>query len=253
MKRAVAYCRVSTDGQVGEDKFGIEYQREQIKEYCKKNNIELVQWFIDEGVSGTAKKRPAFDKILGGEVTNPPIQYVIVAKTDRISRDINLYYAFKNMLSEMNIEILSVCEDWSAQDKLTALILENFLAMAATLERENIRIRTSGGRKVKAKQGGYAGGRAPMGYKIVDGQLAINEEEAPAVRFIFEHKAAGDTMLGTMKALNEAGYKTRNGKPFVVSTVQSIWNNEKTYRGYYKYGKDGEWVKGLHEPILTDC
>ena len=38
MKRAVAYCRVSTDGQVGEDKFGIESQREQIKEYCEKND-----------------------------------------------------------------------------------------------------------------------------------------------------------------------------------------------------------------------
>ena len=37
MKRAVAYCRVSTDGQVGDDKFGIESQREQIKEYCRKN------------------------------------------------------------------------------------------------------------------------------------------------------------------------------------------------------------------------
>lgn len=252
MKRAVAYCRVSTDGQVGEDKFGIESQRQQIKEYCAKNDIEVVQWFIDEGVSGAAKKRPAFDKILGGEVTNPPIQYVVVAKTDRISRDINLYYAFKNILTEMNIEILSVSEDWSAQDKLTALILENFLAMAATLERENIRIRTSGGRRLKAKQGGYSGGRAPMGYKIADHQLVINEDEAPVVRFIFQQKKGGNTMLGTVKALNDAGYKTRNGKPFVISTVQSIWNNEKTYRGYYKYGKDGEWVKGVHEPILTE-
>lgn len=57
-------------------------------------------------------------------------------------------------------------------------------------------------------------------------------------------------MLGTMNALNAAGYKTRNGKPFVISTVQSIWNNERTYRGEYRYGKNGEWVKGQHEPIL---
>ena len=252
MKRAVAYCRVSTDGQVGEDKFGIESQRAQIKEYCEKNDIEVAQWFIDEGVSGTTKKRPAFDKILCGEVTNPPVQYVIVAKADRIARDINLYYAFKNRLNEMDLEIISVSEDWSAQDKLAGMIIENFLAVVAEIERENIRIRTTGGRKMKAKQGGYAGGRAPMGYKIVDHKLVINEDEAPVVRFIFENKKAGNTMLGTVKALNDAGYKTRNGKPFVISTVQSIWNNEKTYRGYYKYGKDGEWVKGVHEPILKE-
>lgn len=252
MKRAVAYCRVSTDGQTGEDKFGIEAQREQIKEYCAKNDIELVQWFIDEGVSGATKRRPAFDKILCGEVTNPPVQYVIVAKADRLARDINVYYVYKSLLSDMGLEIISVAEDWSAQDRLTAMILENFMAVAAEIERENIRIRTSGGRNIKAKKGGYAGGRAPMGYKIVQGQLVINEDEADVVRFIFERKRNGDTMLGTMKALNANGYKTRSGKDFVISTVQSIWNNERTYRGEYRYGKDGEWVQGMHEPILND-
>lgn len=252
MKRAVAYCRVSTDGQVGEDKFGIESQMEQIKEYCVKNDIEICNWYIDEGVSGAKEKRPAFDKILSGEVTNPPVQYVIVAKADRISRDISLYYAYKNLLSQLELEIISVAEDWSAQDKLTALILENFLAMAATVERESIKLRTSGGRKQKAKRGGYSGGRAPMGYKVEHGQLVIEPAEAEIVRFIFAEKSKGGSMSGTMKALNEAGYKTRSGKEFVISTVQSIWNNERTYRGEYRYGEDGEWVKGIHEPILED-
>lgn len=252
MKRAVAYCRVSTAGQVGGDKFGIPSQMDMIKEYCKDHDIEICNWYIDEGVSGAEKKRPALDKLLMGEVTNPPVDYVIMAKTDRLARDINLYYAFKQNLKELGLEIISVKEDWSAQDKLTAIILENFLAMAAEVEKENIRIRMSGGRKQKAKRGGYAGGRAPMGYKIVDGRLIINEEEAPVVRFIFDRKKAGCTMLSTVNALNEAGYKTRKGKEFVISTVQSIWNNEPTYRGMYRYGKDAEWVQGQHEPILTD-
>ncbi len=34
MKNVVAYIRVSTDGQLGDDKFGLEAQREQIIEYC---------------------------------------------------------------------------------------------------------------------------------------------------------------------------------------------------------------------------
>ena len=103
---------------------------------------------------------------------------------------------------------------------------------------------------MKAAKGGYAGGRAPMGYRVEKGQLVIVPEEAEVVRFIFAQKEAGSTMLGTVRLLNEAGYKTRNGKEFVISTVQSIWNNEQTYRGMYRYGKDGEWVQGEHEPIL---
>ena len=251
-KRAVAYCRVSTAGQVGEDKFGIESQREMIREYCDRNGIEIVNWYIDEGISGAEKKRPALSRLLEGEVTNPPTQYVVVAKADRLARDINLYYGFKAKLQELNLEIISVKEDWSAQDKLTAMILENFMAVVAEIEKENIKVRMSGGRKQKAKHGGYAGGKAPMGYKVVNGALVINEEEAPTVRYIFERKAEGYTMNSTVEALNKAGYKTRNGKPFVISTVQSIWNNEQTYRGMYRYGKDGEWVQGQHEPILKD-
>ena len=33
------------------------------------------------------------------------------------------------------------------------------------------------------------------------------------------------------------------------SNVQKILANEKTYRGFYKYG-NMEWVKGKHDPIL---
>lgn len=252
MKRAVAYCRVSTAGQVGEDKFGIESQRDMIREYCGKNDIEIVNWYIDEGVSGAESRRPALSRLLEGEVENPPVQYVIVAKADRLARDIMLYYGLKAKLADLDLEIISVTEDWSAQDKLTGMILENFLAIVAQIEKENIRIRMSGGRKQKAKRGGYSGGKAPMGYKVVNGTLVINEDEAPVVRFIFERKKQGLSMLSTVKALNDAGFRTRGGKEFMISTVQSIWNNERTYRGEYKYGKDAEWVAGAHEPILKD-
>ena len=250
MKKAIAYCRVSTAAQAGDDKFGIPSQKNTIEQYCNDNEIEIVDWVIDEGVSGAERSRPGFDEILSWDTAASRVDYVIVSKADRISRDINLYYAYRDMLNRLGMEILSVSEDWSAQDKLTAMILENFLAMAAAVERESIRIRTSGGRKQKAKQGGYSGGRDPMGYMVKDKKLVINPKEAEVVRFIFEHKFAGDTMLGTMNALNAAGYKTRNGKEFLISTVQSIWNNERTYRGEYRYGKDGEWVQGQHEPIL---
>ncbi len=38
----------------------------------------------------------------------------------------------------------------------------------------------------------------------------------------------------------------------MLSTVQSIINNRKTYEGFYKYGKDGDWVKGQHTPLLKE-
>lgn len=91
-----------------------------------------------------------------------------------------------------------------------------------------------------------------MGYKVENGRLVINEEEAKVVRFIFDRKKQGKTMMSTVEALNDNGFRTRKGNKFVISTVQSIWHNEQTYRGMYKYGPNGKWVRGQHEPILKD-
>lgn len=244
------YTRVSTDGQVGEDKYGLESQKQEIEKYCAAHDMNIIAWYSDEGESG-AKWRKGFDSIVFGDVMNPPIEAVIVAKSDRVARDINVYFSYKGLLMRKDIQLISVSEDFGAYGAY-APILEAFTAVMAKIERDNINKRMSGGRKVKALKGGYSGGQPPMGYKVVDGELVIDEDEAKTVRFIFERKAAGASMLSTVDALNDAGYKTRKGKKFVISTVQSIWHNEKTYRGWYKYGPEGEWVKGQHEPILTD-
>ena len=255
--RVMGYVRVSTEGQAAEDKFGIDAQKEQIAEWVRANGHEFVynaagECFIEETKSG-AKERERLDEIVypyDDAVTNPPVEAIVVAKSDRVARDIELYYYYKHMMRRKNIQLISVSEDFGAMSAFSS-ILETFTALMAEQERHLIASRMSGGRAVKSAKGGYAGGKAPMGYKVQDGQLVINEDEAKVVRFIFEQKRNGASMRSVVGMLNDNGYKTRNGKEFVISTVQSIWNNERTYRGEYKYG-DGDWVKGQHEPILVD-
>lgn len=244
----VAYIRVSTDGQCGEDKFGLDNQRSIINEYCEKNNMTIQRWFTDEGESG-AKTRPGFDEIVYGEVTNPPYEAVIVAKSDRVARDINIYFYYKMLLRKKNIRLISIAEDFG-QFGVFANMLEAFTLCVAEMERENINKRTAGGRKIKASLGGYSGGTAPMGYKVANKCLVIEPREAEIVRLIFERREAGKSMRAIADELNERGYKTHGGGNFPVSTIQGILNNERTYRGEYKYGSNGEWVRGQHEPIL---
>lgn len=246
----IGYIRVSTDAQAGDDRFGIDVQMEQITNYCQTHSMNIVRWVKDEGESG-AKERPGFDEIIYGDVTNPPFEAVVVAKSDRVARDINVYYYYKMMLTKKDIKLISIAEDFGSFGVFSSM-LEAFTLCVAEMERDNINKRTSAGRSVKAARGGYSGGQPPMGYKVQDGRLIINEDEAKVVRFILARKNAGCTMLSTVDALNEAGYTTRRGKKFQISTVQSIWNNERTYRGEYRYGKDGEWVKGEHEPIWVE-
>lgn len=249
MKKAIGYLRVSTQNQVGIDKYGLDSQRAMIEAYCAEHDIQITEWFEDAGYSGAKRDRPALNRILAGEVTNPPIQYIVVAKSDRIARDVQLYYAIKFLLQQNGLEILSATEDWSEQDQLTGKILETFLALVAEIERENIKIRMMGGRYQKAKRGGYAGGNIPYGYKLSNGEYMIHEAEAAVVRRIFAMKKSGMGATAICKALTADGIKTRTGKEFATATIYSILGNEKTYLGWYKYG-NGEWKEGNHEPIL---
>lgn len=247
----VGYTRVSTDGQVGDDKFGLEVQREQILKYCADHDMTVVRWFTDEGESG-AKLRPGFDEIVYGDsVGNPPYEAVVVAKSDRVARDINIYYYYKMMLMRKDLKLISVAEDFG-QMGVFSTMLEAFTMCCAQMERENIMKRTSSGRKVKAAQGGYSGGRAPMGYKVENGALVVNEDEAAIVRRVFELRDSGSPLQGIVDDLNNSGYKTRFGKKWGISSVQSIVNNRKTYQGYYRYGKGGEWVRGQQAAIIRE-
>ena len=247
MKRVIAYTRVSTDGQVGEDKFGLQAQKEAIEEYCRKNELEIIRWYTDEGESG-AKERPGFDEIIFGEVFNPPVEMVIVAKSDRVARDINVYYYYKMMLMKKDIQLVSIAEDFG-QFGVFSSMLEAFTLCVAEMERQNITKRTSGGRKLKAAKGGYSGGRAPYGYHVKNGKLEISPEEAEVVRVIFKERKKGKTLRDIVAVLKEMGIKNRKGKDFYFSSVRTILDNEPTYRGMYKYG-DLPWVKGEQEPIL---
>lgn len=248
MKNVVAYIRVSTDGQAGEDKFGLDAQREQISEYCAKNDMNILRWFSDEGESG-AKYRPGFDEIVYGDIANPPYEAVVVAKSDRVARDINIYFYYQGALLRKGIELISITEDFG-QFGVFANMLKAFTLTCAEMERENINKRTSAGRIVKSSKGGYSGGRTPYGYEAKQGKMVIVESQAEAVRLMFSMKSSGATFKEIVETLNSKGYTNKSGGKWAISSVQTILNNEKTYQGFYKYG-NGDWVEGAHEAILN--
>ena len=250
MQHSIGYSRVSTDGQIGEDKFGLEAQREQIRLYALGNGSDIVDWAVDEGISGATLDRPALNELLYGEVGNPPIEAVIVAKNDRMSRDMEQYFYVKYSLKKKNISLKSVSEDFG-QMGVFSNVMESLAMFIAEQERINIAKRTSGGRRLKAAAGGYSGGRAPYGYRIKHGQYEVVPEEAEMVRKIFEMLDDSASLVDTAEWLNDNGYSTRNGKRFYASHIKAIKENRPVYEGYYRYGKM-DWVKGVHEPILKE-
>ena len=248
LKSAVGYIRVSTEQQANDDKYGIEIQRREILSYADLNGYSIVDWKIDE-MSGAKDDRPALNDILYGGVSNPPIEAVIIFKNDRLARDTKLYFYYLYTLEKKNIKLLSAKEEFSEGSEF-ANIYRALLQFVAEQERKNIAIRTGKGRSMKAQCGGYSGGRSPYGYSVKHGVLVINPEEAPVVKRIFEEADKGTSMLAITRILENEGYETRGGTMFQVSTIKSVISNRPFYEGMYKYGKEMNWVKGVHEPIL---
>ena len=250
LKKAVAYLRVSTEKQATEEKYGLDAQKQAIDQYAKEHGYDIVEYFTDT-ISGVKDRRPNWDKIiLAEDLKNPPFEAVIVFKSDRVSRKIDQYFYFFYKLQLKGVELISVEEDFGV-DNAYSSIIRSFVLFSAEQERANITLRTSNGRKIKAFKGGYSGGKPPYGYTSVNHKLVVVKEEAKVIKFIFEMLADNASLNLIARDLNRKGITNRKGTLWTASHIFHIKDNEKVYRGYYKYGSD-EWVKGQHEPILGE-
>ncbi len=242
-KRALGYLRVSTKQQI--DKYGFPAQKRTILEYAESHGFEIVDWF-EEGITGYSEERPEMTKILNGEYD---VDYLIVAKSDRFARNIEYYYALKLQLRKIGIDLVSANEDFGSMGILKPA-MEALVASYAEIERITINQRTSGGRETKRRIGGYCGGKVPYGYDTMNGALVINPEQAKVVQRIYELRDQGMSLRNICDELNELGFKSSRGGKFNPSTVKVILDNENTYKGMYRYGKDNEWVVGQQEAII---
>lgn len=249
-KVAIGYLRVSTEEQAGEGKFGLTEQKELILDYARRGDYYILDWYIDKGISGVKEDRPAMNDLLYGDIKNPPVEYILVAKSDRIARDIKLYYYYLMLMEKKGMKLVSVTEPVVDDGSGMGNIYRSLMLFVAEQERKNIAARTAGGRRQKAKQGGYCGGRPPYGYKAFNNELAIVSYEAKVVRKIFELSEAGIGLTKTARLLNENGIPTRTGKRWSPTGIANILGNKAFYEGQYTYG-DIE-VEGKYEPLLKN-
>lgn len=90
MNYAYGYRRVSTDEQV--DGASLENQKRAITRYAKDNDIEVVGWYEDEGISAKTAHRPNLQRMLDDVRKNRgKVDYIIVYNTSRISRNMESF------------------------------------------------------------------------------------------------------------------------------------------------------------------
>lgn len=238
MLKAAAYARFSSDNQREES---IDAQLRAIREYCQKNEIQLVKIYTDEAKSATTDDRPGFLQMIKDSSLGL-FNAVIVHKLDRFSRDRYDSAHYKRILMKNGVRLISVLEH--LDDSPESIILESVLEGMAEYYSRNLAREVMKGMKETALQCKHTGGKPPLGYDVAkDKTYVINEHEAQAVRIIFEMYAAGKGYSEIIDRLNSEGYRTKTGRRFGKNSIHDILKNEK-YRGVYIFNRSERKIDG---------
>ena len=275
MKNVYIYTRVSTSIQV--DGYSLEAQKERMKAYCKFNDFKIVGEYEDAGKSGKSiEGRTQFNQMINDiKLGKDDVTYVLVFKLSRFGRNAADVLSTLQVMQDFGVNLICV-EDGIDSSKDAGKLMISVLSAVAEIERDNIRIQTMEGRIQKAREGRWNGGFAPYGYFLENGELKISEEEAKAVRIIFELYTTTDMGAnGIAKYLDDHGIKKiirQNGKTplFTASLIRMILKNpvycgkiafgrrktEKihgTRNDYHLVEQDNYLVAdGKHEAIITE-
>lgn len=255
----IGYIRVSTIGQV-KDGYSLDYQRDEIKTFCKKQGWNLLETFIDAGISGAKVDEEALEVEREGfqdmltRISASKVDFVVVLNTNRLWRSDIVKVLVHRELKKYSVDVKSIEQpNYSIHRKdPNDFLVNGLMELLDEYQRMEIAMKLGRGRNMKARQGKYAGGRAAFGYSAKKGQkyLVINHEEAKVIKRLFELRSKfPDWSLSKLaNQLNSEDYSTRQGKKFTKVQVKRILDRREFYKGIYKYG-DIE-AKGVHEPIL---
>jgi DNA invertase Pin-like site-specific DNA recombinase len=230
---AVGYLRVSTDEQA-ESRAGLEAQLHALREHCRRHGMNLVATFSDEGISGAAPldKRPGLLDAVNAVTRGAQL---LVAKRDRLARDVVACAVVERMVAKRGGRVVSVAGEGTDSDDATSVLMRRIVDAFAEHERLVIAARTRAALQAKRRRGERAG-RLPLGYTLADAdaaaarsraghpvQLVAVPEQLAVVERIRREHAAGLSMRTIAQRLTDDAIPTASGGArWCHSTVQRV-------------------------------
>ena len=245
MKSAVIYARYSSEKQTEQS---IEGQLRECNAYAERNDIVVVDTYIDRAMSGKTDQRKSLQKMLR-DSSKRAWDMVLVYKLDRFSRNKYEMAMHRKTLRDNGIKLVSAMEN--IPDTPEGIILESLLEGMAEYYSAELAQKVRRGQRETRLKGNYAGGGVPYGYKVVNKHFVVQENEAQIVLRIFEEYAAGIYVKDIIKELTAEGIMHRTGKPFTKAMLYGILQNER-YSGVYHHKTDGEFTNTF-ERIVPDA
>lgn len=239
--KAVIYARYSSHNQREES---IEGQLRECHDFAVKNDIIVIDEYIDRAISGKTDNRPSFQRLIK-DSEKGHFDAVIMYTLDRFARNRYDSAIYKAKLKKNGVRIFYAKQPMP--DTPEGIILESVLEGYAEYYSENLSRGVKRGMKENALQG-LSNGSIPLGYKIDENrQYEIEPVGAKAVQAIFEMYVEGKSKTEIVNWLNEQGFKTSRGNAFNKNSLSRILRNDK-YIGVYRF--DDVVIEGAIPPII---
>jgi DNA invertase Pin-like site-specific DNA recombinase len=216
---AIAYLRASKN----EQKLSPQAQRAAIELWASREGITIASWHADH-VSGATPlmERPGFVAALNALRAHKAAR-IVVAKRDRIARDMGLAYLAERATESAGARLVSA-DGASDRTGVEGLIARGIEDLFAAVEREKIRERTRAALRALRAQGKRTGGDVPFGFRVGDDArtlLPIEHEQATIAR-ARELRAAGLSLRAVSAALASEGRLARTGRAFEAQQVARL-------------------------------
>lgn len=298
MYKTALYLRLSRDdmdidGKSKVESNSISSQRDLLNAYVRgKDELEVVDTYIDDGYSGADFERPEFKRMLG-DIYAGKINCVIVKDLSRFGRDyIEVGRYIQKTFPVLGVRFIAVTDNFDSflSDRTEAsfvLPVKNFVNDSYC---RDISVKVRAHQKVKRLDGKCIAAFAVYGY-LKDPEdknhLIVDEYAANIVRKIYEWKITGMSYKGIAEKLNDygilspmeykkvlgmnyaSGFEKSDSPKWSVTTVKRILTN-RVYLGHMEQGKqekisykvkkriqkpEEEWIRveNTHEAIISEA
>ncbi|MFV9634846.1 recombinase family protein [Mycobacterium neumannii] len=231
--KVVAYVRVSSAKQ--QEAFGPDVQRAAIREWAKRHGHRITAW-REDAISGASELADRDGWLMAAEaVKTGKAEGVVVARLDRLARDVMIQELLLRRLSEFGGVVLSARDGENdmligTSNDPSRKMIRTILGAISEYDREMTVERLAAARRAKAAKGGYAHGTVPYGYRSAKGKLVPVPAEQRALALMCQLAAQGETLTDIAARLNDDGVPTRRGGKWRHGTVARILkrHNERT-------------------------
>lgn len=233
-RRAVGYIRVSTLAQVEEGQ-SPDAQLQSIESFANYRNLQLIDVYRDDGLSGDNLQRPQLDA-LRQRIRDGEVDVLIVRNIDRLTRNGSDLKELLDELDRHDVRLVTTDDSFGDQRGLDSKRDRVALEVATTFagwQRERIGYATRTAHE-NLRGLGLAFNRDMYGFdKADDGSLVPNRQELATLALMRDLSNDGKSASEIARELNREGRLGKRGGQWQAKTVLNKLRHLTDYAALY--------------------